>query len=405
MATTRRRTTKDPLASRRLDVARLDRRHVGRSAPAQPLEVVRAEGSHVVAADGTRYVDFAMGWCVGNLGWAREELRERLAAFRGPEYVLPGQRYAPWAELAAGLAAVAPGRLTTAWRATGGTEAVELALQAAMAATGRRRLVSLEGAYHGNSFGAKSVGAMRGSLGVALPGCRTIAPPFDEARLERVETLLRKDDVAAVILEPIPTALGVVVPEPAFMTGLQRLCRRHGTLLILDEVATGFGRTGALFAAEHYGLAPDLLCLAKGITGGAGALGATLVTDAVQRRLRGRFDFYSTFGWHPVAVEAALANLAVWRARGDALLANVAARSREAEDRLRGLDTDAIAEVRVKGLAIGLEVDDPESLVERCRAEGLLVSGEDDVLYLFPALDVDQATLADGLDRLERALG
>jgi adenosylmethionine-8-amino-7-oxononanoate aminotransferase len=142
------------------DVGRADRKLVGRTEPARNLEVVAAEGSHVRDARGRTFIDFQMGWCVGNLGWNPPEILARVKSFKGPSYVAPQSTYAPWSELARRLVDVTPGDLGRAYRCVGGSEAVELALQLAIAHTGRHKLVSLEDAYHGNTIGARGVGSL-----------------------------------------------------------------------------------------------------------------------------------------------------------------------------------------------------------------------------------------------------
>ena len=179
-----------------------------------------------------------------------------------------------------------------------------------MAATGGRLHLD-RGQLSRNSIGAVSVAP---GLGIeALPNllshCHTIAPPLDDEAAARVEKLLRGKDIAALIMEPIICNLAVLIPEGRFMRAVARSCRKYGTLLILDEVACGFGRTGTLFATEHYRVEPDILCLAKAITGGHAPMGATVVTEKVALAAQGKVGFYSTYGWHPLSVEAALATL------------------------------------------------------------------------------------------------
>ncbi|KAB2889968.1 MAG: aminotransferase class III-fold pyridoxal phosphate-dependent enzyme, partial [Kofleriaceae bacterium] len=299
------------------DTRRRDRVLVGRTEPADDLEIVAAIGSHVRDATGRRYIDLQMGWCVGNLGWSPPEIMERVRRYAGPSYVAPHALYAPWVELAEALLEFAPGRLSRAYRCVSGTESVELAMQLAMAHTGRHKIVSIEDAYHGNSLGAKSAGH---PATAHLLGFRKLAPPLDARALDRLETLLKPHDVAAFIMEPTILNLAVTIPDVEFMRGLVALCHRHGTLVIMDEVATGFGRTGRRFAVEHHGLDPDIMTLGKAITNGVAPLAATLVTPEIARATAGELSFYSTFGWQPLAVEAALAVLAYWRDRGDILL-------------------------------------------------------------------------------------
>jgi 4-aminobutyrate aminotransferase-like enzyme len=366
----------------------LDRAYVGRTAEAAELQVARAEGSFVFDTHGRKYLDFVMGWCVGNLGWNPPEVRERMRRFDGPEYVSPSSLYRPWGELAALLAEVTPGRLARSFRCTTGSEAVELAMQAAQSFTGRKKFLAIADAYHGNS--------------IAIRGLQqhTVKPPLDARALERVESVLGKRDVAAFIMEPIVCNLGALVPTAEFMRGAAELCARFRTLFIADEVACGFGRSGKLFACEHYQLEPDILCMAKAITAGVAPLGATIMTEEVFDGLDDDFHFYATFGWHPVAVEAAIANIKYWKRHARALLANVVERGAQLEAGLRALE---LGDVRVKGLIAAFEVDDAGAFEDRCRARGLLVSGDDDTVTLCPALTVDEATVAEALDLLERA--
>ncbi len=142
-----------------------------------------------------------------------------------------------------------------------------------------------------------------------LPKCHKIEPPLDRKALGKVETLLKKRDVAAFIMEPIICNLGAVVPEREFIRGVRKLCTRYGTLFIADEVATGFGRTGKLFACEHFDIEPDVLCIGKAVTGGYGGLGAVITTSGIAKAVKEDFGLYSTYGWHPRAVSVALANL------------------------------------------------------------------------------------------------
>jgi len=371
-----------------------------KNAPA--FEVVRTEGCRVFAADGRSAIDFQSGWCVGNLGWSWPEIERALSDFDGPAYVYPGHRYAPWEALAEALVGIAPQGLRRCFRATGGSEAVEIALQAAMLHTGRARFVTIEDCYHGNTLGPRSIGdAETRSLfpRLGLPAPRTIKPPLDEARLAQVETALKPRDVAAMILEPVICNLGALMPEPAFLRGARDLCRRYGTLLILDEVATGFGRTGRMFAAEHSGVRADIMTLAKAITGGFAPMGATLTSAAVAESML-EAGAYSTYGWHPRSTAAALANLAWWRDNGETLLAHVGAMSVLFVKRLA-----ALGPVQGEGLALGIVTADEaraETIKARCLREGLIVAAEGEVVTLFPPLVIDEPTAVEGLDILER---
>lgn len=381
---------------------RRDRRFLGRTEDAEAPEVVRAAGSRVVDAHGRTLIDFQMGWCVGNLGWNPPEILARVQRFAGPSYVTPSNSYAPWVELAERLVACAPGELARAYRVTTGTEAVELALQLAVTRTGRHKFVSIEEAYHGNSFGARTVGS--DDLDAHLPGVRHLAPPLDASALDRLETLLKHRDVAAFIMEPVITNLSVIVPESEFMRGLVPLCHRYGTLVIMDEVACGLGRAGNMFACEHDAIEPDLLTIAKSLGGGVVPIATTFATNDVADAARDALSFYASFGWMPIAVAAALAVLDFWEAHGDELLGNVAQRAAQIDNVLRELFPDA--ELRIRGLAIGVGLDDEkrvERIAKRAKEGGLLVYPEDDSLVMFPALTIDEATCGEALDILAAA--
>jgi adenosylmethionine-8-amino-7-oxononanoate aminotransferase len=373
------------------------------------LELASSEGSWLTDSDGKRYVDFLMGWCVGNFGWGNAVLEKPARAYRGPDYVYPGFSYPPWAELAKLLVSIAPRGLAKCFRATGGSEAVDLALQAAMVHTGRGKFLSLEGSYHGNTLGALSVGASenREKRKNLLRGCGKIAPPLDAKALDRIARRLAARDVAAFIMEPVSMNLGVLIPEDGFLPELQRLCRKNGTLLIMDEVATGFGRSGALFASAHYGVEPDIMTLAKAMTDGVGGMGAMIATAKVAKSMEQHGAFYSTYGWHPRSVAVAIATLRYLVKNQKRLFAGVAETSDYFRTRLEAMRFKRQGELRILGLAIGLDFGDEdycEKLAARCRRKGLLVSPEGETLLLIPALNIDRATAARGLDILEQCV-
>jgi adenosylmethionine-8-amino-7-oxononanoate aminotransferase len=391
-----------------MNVKQRDRRFLARESEPEDVEVVRTEGSYVIDARGRKSIDFLSGWCVGNFGWGNKAIRQSIARFRGPDYVYPEYLYAPWGELAELLAEITPGKLQKCYRATGGSEAVEIALQLAMASTKRRKFVAIEGSYHGNTIGSVSVASSeeREMYPNLLAGCLKVKPPLDERAAEKVERMLEARDVAALIMEPIGLNLGVLIPDRAFMTRVQQLCRRYGTLLIMDEVATGFGRTGALFACEHFGVEPDILCMAKAITGGYAPMGATIATGKVASSVDD-VSFYSTYGWHPLAVAAAIANVR-WLIRNRTkLLKQVNALGEFFRSRLLEMNFRHAFKVRVKGLAIGVETgekDYAENITEKCRRKGLLLTTSDDILTMFPPLTMTRHVAAEGLEILEKCV-
>jgi acetylornithine/succinyldiaminopimelate/putrescine aminotransferase len=392
-----------------MDLRQLDRKYFGRQGEPKDLIVGGSADSYLIDTRGRKYIDFLMGWCVGNLGWGNTEIRAAARKFDGPEYVHPDYIYRPWVQLGEMLARLTPGKLAVSYRTTGGTESVEGALQVAMACTGRGAFVSLEDSYHGNSIATLSIGASsnREKLGNLLPNCRKVAGPLDHKALGKVETLLKKRDVAAFIMEPVICNLGALVPEEEFVRGVRRLCTRYGTLFIADEVATGFGRTGKLFACEHFDLEPDVLCMAKAITGGYGGLGAVITTPKIAKAVQGKLNLYSTYGWHPRAVNVALANLRYLARHRNKLLGNANRLGEYFLTRLSQMSFKGRATIRGKGLAIGIEVEDEayaSEIGDTCRRKGLLVSAEEKILMLFPALNTTRQTAQRGLDIFEKSL-
>jgi adenosylmethionine-8-amino-7-oxononanoate aminotransferase len=373
------------------------------------LQIARTRDSYLVDADGKRYVDFLMGWCVGNFGWGNAVIEKPARTFKGPDYVYPGFDYPPWEDLAFLLVSMAPPGLGKCFRATGGSEAVDLALQAAMLHTGRAKFISIENSYHGDTLACLSIGASekRRKLRNLLPNCLKVDPPLDEKLLGKIETQLKKRDVAAFVMEPISMNLGVLIPDEGFLPELQRLCRRYGTLLVMDEVATGFGRTGTLFASDQFDLQPDIMTVAKSITGGVGGMGAMIATAEVAASMEEEGSCYSTYGWHPRSTAVAITTLKFIMRNEKKLVANVTATAEYFSMRLAAMTFHHDVEVRQRGLAIGLDFGDEDhanKVGERCRKKGLLVSPEGETVLLIPALTIDHKTAQKGLDILERCV-
>jgi adenosylmethionine-8-amino-7-oxononanoate aminotransferase len=395
--------------SRRVNLRQLDRKYLGRESPAQDLQVARTKDAFVYDARGRRYIDFLSGWCVGNFGWDNTAIAKSPAR-RRPDYVYPEYLYRPWVELAQLLARITPGKLEKTYRATGGSEAVYIALQLAMASTGRRKFVSIEGSYHGNTIGTVSVASREGREPYPnlLSNCTTISPPLGDRAIARLETLLKKRDVAALIMEPISCNLAVLIPEDTFMKRAQQLCRRYGTLFIADEVACGFGRTGKLFASEYFDLEPDVLCMGKAITGGFAPMGATIVTAKVAKSVEGEVGFYSTYGWHPSTADIAIRNVR-WLIRNQARLLHDAVEiSAYFGQRLAAMNFEDLKDIRIRGMAIAVEAGDGEDYVSaitaRCHKNGLLVTTSGNAITMFPPLTLDLRTAKAGLDILEKSL-
>lgn len=378
----------------------------------EPEDIILSRTTDEIVYDNTgkRYIDFNSGWCVGNLGWKRREIQSKINPAKIPDYIAPGYYYQGWIDLAELLASVAPGELQKAVRATGGTEAVEAAMQIAMLYTGRTKFLSVEGSYHGNSIATLSIGSSenREKFKNLLPNCLKINPPLDDSAADKVETRLKNRDVAAVIMEPVICNLGVMIPEHAFMKRISALCKRYGTLLVIDEVACGFGRTGKLFACEHYEIEPDILCLAKAITGGYAPMGACITTPKITTKvLKKDFQFYSTYGWHPLAVEAAIANIRYWKKNKEKIFRNVNALSECFTDRLTQMKFKKGATLRILGLAIGIEVTDPkyaDRIQQKSLKKGLMFTRQEKTLTLFPPLTMKKEIAEEGLEILESCL-
>jgi acetylornithine/N-succinyldiaminopimelate aminotransferase len=382
----------------------IDKKYLGRASEPEDFEVKKQSGSYIYSQTGKKYVDLTMGWCVGNFGWDNPEIKKRVQNFDGPDYISPHYLYKPWAELAHRLEEVAPGKLRKSFRSTGGTESVELALQAAMRFTERQKIISLEDAYHGDSLAALSVGSpdlgkwYRNSF-----SAYRIKPPLNERTAERVEKRLKKRDIAAVIMEPVICNRGVMIPEQNFMIQLQDACRKYGTLLIIDEVATGFWRTGEFFGSEHFDIEPDLLCLGKAITGGFAPMGAMLATKEVAEAMGEEDSYYSTYGWHPRSVEAALATFDYIETNEDFLRTNIREMGNYLVEQISALEFDSQPEIRAKGMAIGVSFEDEEygeKIVECAKSKGLLISEGENGFSLFPAVTIDRKTVDEAIDIL-----
>lgn len=390
-----------------MDARQSNKKFLAGSEDALPLEIKNSNGSYIYDVDDKKYIDFLSGWCVGNMGWGNSVLTKAIREYDGPAYVYPGLSYKPWEELAELLAEISPGKLTKSFRTTGGSESVDTALQIAMAYTGRKRFLSLEDSYHGNIISSLSIGSSETAdkLNNHLQGCDRVELPLNEKTLKKIETSLKKKNVAAFIMEPVICNMGVVIPEKEFMQDLQKLCRKYGSLLIIDEVATGFGRTGKLFASEHFGIEPDIMCISKAITGGYAGLGAALTTEKIAKAVQDKVHVYSTYGWHPLSVHVALANIR--HMKKENILENVNRLSNIFSEALFSMKFKKKAEIRIIGLAIGIGLGDsryPEKIQKKCLKEGLLLVNQEKSIVLFPALNMDEKTAREGLGILEKCL-
>lgn len=381
---------------------------LARTGPDAPgLRVVSAEGCWITAGDGRRYLDWLAGIGVCNLGHRHPAV---LTAARAQEakhlHVMVYGEYAQAAQetFAGRLAGLAPFPDARVYFTSSGAEAVEGALKLARKATGRPRFAAFDGAYHGSTFGAFSLMGPAAMRAPYAPLLDVLHLPFgDAAELERIDRT-----VAAVVVEPIQAEAGVRVPPPGFLTALRKRCDATGALLVFDEVQTGLGRTGTLWAGES--VAPDVLVLAKALGGGY-PLGAFLAPARLMAALADGppLTHLTTFGGHPVSCAAGLASLEVTLAQ------DLPARARHAGGEIMAalssrIDRGGITAVRGRGLLIGVELESVErarAIVSRCLASGLLIGQalhDERVLRLTPPLTLADADLRIGLERLVSTL-
>ncbi len=362
----------------------LDRAHVWHPygpmpGVAEPLLVASASGVRLKLADGRELIDGMSSWWCAIHGYRHPALdaAARAQLERMSHVMFGGLTHEPAIELAAALVAMTPAPLEHVFFADSGSVAVEVALKICLqaAAPGRTRLLALRGGYHGDTFGAMSVcdpvDGMHHTFAAVLPA-HVFAPrppggvdaALDEAYVAQVRQLFARHggELAAAIVEPIVQgAGGMWFYSPAYLALLRELCDAHGVLLIFDEIATGFGRSGTFFAADRAGVAPDLMCVGKALTGGYLTLAATLCSSAVAARIDGPLMHGPTYMANPLACAVALACLALleggqWRgqvARIEALMREELAGAQE---------LPGVREVRTLGAIAVIETEQPVSL-------------------------------------------
>lgn len=331
-------------------IARLFR-FMGLSSAAQ-----EAAGCMIIDQTGKEYIDCLGGYGVFSLGHCHPHV---IRAVQSQLTTMPLSSKilfdAKTGELAERLAAITPGDLTYSFFVNSGTEAVEGALKLARIHTGRSKFISAKNSFHGKTLGALSATGreiFREPFQPLLPGFRHV--PFgDIAAIEQAID----SDTAAVIVEPIQGEGGIIIPPDSYLPAVRALCDKHGALLIADEVQTGLGRTGVMFACDHYRVVPDILTSAKALGGGVMPIGAFTARPAVwEQYITSPFLHTSTFGGNPLACAAALAALEV--IEQDNLCSQSASKGEYLRTSLQNIAhqfPDVISEVRGKGLMIGIE--------------------------------------------------
>jgi 4-aminobutyrate aminotransferase len=393
-----------------------------------PLVVKEGRGMVIEDVDGNRFLDFNAGIAVATTGHCHPKVIEAIErqASRFLHYCGGDFYYEPMAHLAEKLARIVPGGPDKkVFLTNSGTEAVEAAFKLARYATGRKHVIAFLGSFHGRTLGSLSLTASRSvyraRFGPLIPEVHHIpygychrCPyhlSYGSCGIECVEVLekvlfrhkVAPDEVAAIFVEPIQGEGGYIVPPPEYLGRLQDICRRHGILLIADEVQSGFGRTGKMFACEHWGVEPDIFCVAKGIASGL-PLGAMIARSEISIWTPGTHG--TTFGGNPVACAAALATIELLE---NGLIENAASTGRYLKERLSDLKTKfpPISDVRGFGLMIGVELaktdearaPDPQlrdAVIQRCFEKGLLLlgCGESAIRFSPPLIVNEEESLA-----------
>ncbi|CAN5736839.1 acetyl ornithine aminotransferase family protein [soil metagenome] len=385
---------------RAMEHVEFDHRYTSPSLPrAYPIVPVRGDGTAVEDIDGNLLLDFTAGIAVSATGYghpritaAIEKQARELIHFSASDFYLPA-----YAQLAAELDRIAPiDGPTRSFIGNSGTEAVEAAIKLARFATRRQYLVAFVGGFHGRSYGSVSLTASKSKyhagFGPLLPGVLHV--PFGSAGLDELEQrvfkrLIPANEVAAIVVEPIQGEGGYIVPDADFLPRLRRICDEHGILLIADEIQSGAGRTGRMWAIQHWGVQPDIVCVAKGIASGM-PLGAMIARAELMTWSAGHHG--STFGGNAVSCAAALETIALLE---EGLVANAGERGEQAMNALRPLITQhgaLVRDVRGKGLMLGVQFDSgdtAEAVQWACFEKGLLVlEAGDDVVRMSPPLTV-----------------
>ena len=338
-------------------------------------KLVKADGNYVWDESGNRYVDFLAGYGSISIGHNHPQVIEALRKVESLPNILQVSLPSMSGALAENLAMIAPGKLQRTFFGNSGTEAVEGALKTARAATGRTDFVYANNSFHGKTFGSLSVTGRekyQKPFAPLIAGGRPI--PFDDTGA--LENSLRDKKVAAFIVEPIQGEGGINVPKDGYLGKTKEICARYGTLLIVDEIQTGLGRTGRLFACEYESVMPDIMCLAKSLGGGIMPIGAFITTDDIWQKAFGGPNkctlHTSTFGGNTRACAAGIASLQVII---EGKLSEAAAeKGKYLMGRLAELKEkhESVKEVRGRGLLIGLEFKEPTSGVLKAISFGVI---------------------------------
>jgi adenosylmethionine-8-amino-7-oxononanoate aminotransferase len=410
--------------------------------------LVEGHGCMVKDIDGKEYIDALAGLWLVNVGHGRKEIGAAMAAQAGKlAYASSNQATTvPAIQLATLLAEITPGDLSTVFFCSGGSEAVESAIKIARqyhhhtGAPKRFKIIGRRGSYHGATFGAMSVSGtrqmsepyyspfMQGTMHVSPPYCyrcdyRHTYPACDVYCVDAIEQMIQfegPETVAAVIAEPVSASNGIVIPPPEYLPRLREICDRHGVLLIADEVINGFGRTGKMFASEHWNLVGDIMTTAKGLSSGYAPIAAAICRPKVVEPFASgtghKLSHLLTFGGQAVACAAALANIAI--IQREQLVENAATMGTYLLEQLQALRRHpTVGDVRGIGLLAAVELVKDRDSKEKFAMEGeevktlnaLLIDGglltrATHIIHLSPPLCITPAEVDRMVDIIDRSI-
>ena len=384
------------------------------------LKIKDAEGSILFGDDGKEYIDLLAGWCVGTVGWKHPRILKALREKQPGYYLPPTIDSDLWENYAVKLLKTLPDNITKVFRVTSGSEAVEFSLKLARAATGKKKIISFGEVYHGHTFGGSSLTeAMAPGVGdivrLNLPNeyrnkYNLTGSELSDKVLQEIETLMKQGDVAGFISEAVFTNVGTIIPPADFYPRLQQLCKKYQALLIIDEVASGFGRTGKMYAFEHYDLEPDIIALGKGLTGGYSTAGATVCTEEVEAQ-SSKIPRYSTFGWNLYDLVAMEENLNI--ILEEKLVERSNTMGAEILSWLKSLESLAkVGQVRGLGMLFSIEFVQNKSTKEPLSGmantiaregikEGVIAETADShILFFSPSLNIGQDVAKEGIAKI-----
>lgn len=371
------------------------------------IEIEKAEGIYIYDKNGIRYTDMISGISVNNIGHChphvinsiKNQLGKHMHVMAYGEFIQDAQ-----SQLGQKLSEILPDKLNNVYLVNSGTEANEGAIKLAKRYTGKTEIISCYNSYHGSSIGSLSITGNEQKKFAFRP----LVPDIRFIRFNEMDDLNQiTSKTAGVIIEPVQGDAGVRIPSIDYMRALREKCTETGTLLILDEVQTGFGRTGKWFAFEHFGIDPDILTLAKAMGGGM-PIGAFIANKEVMSTLshNPKLGHITTFGGHPVNCAAAIANIEVLQA--EKIIESVEGKGKLLESLLTH---NTMREIRRIGLMMAIEFDDAqtvERIVKRCLDEGIITFwflSTANSIRLAPPLIISERQIIEASDKILKVIG